>query len=204
MSAAVSWKTARLTWDDIGLLEPGRWLNDAVIGFWTEYNSAAMGDAVCVMDPAAGFWVAVEEDMEDLQDGLQPLDLQDKQIVLVPVNDRSERGSEGGCHWSLLELRRGEAGITGHYYDSIGVGNLSQAQKLANKVVSFMETKQQRCEVKVEACGKQSNSSDCGVFALLFIETLLSGGDTAAVTPGDASAMRQRMKQVVMSLAKPR
>ena len=66
------------------------------MGFWLEYFASApeglggLGSAedVLLMDPAAANWILSEEDVEDLRDGLEPLELPKKRLVLVPLADR--------------------------------------------------------------------------------------------------------------------
>mmetsp|Transcript_102080 Transcript_102080/g.288285 ORF Transcript_102080/g.288285 Transcript_102080/m.288285 type:complete len:214 (+) Transcript_102080:97-738(+) len=210
--AVVSWKTARLTREDVALLEPGQWLNDAAIGFWLEYLASApepegLGSRpdVLLVDPAAGFWICIEEDAEDLQDGLDPLDLPSRSLVVVPVNDRAERGSDGGSHWSVLALQRDEGdAVRAFYFDSMGTSNLPQARQIARKMVPAMCPGSTQSEVRVCDAGKQDNSCDCGVFSLLFAEALARGTDPASATPGQASALRRRMHETVWRLAKGR
>ncbi|CAJ1418630.1 unnamed protein product [Effrenium voratum] len=112
--ALISWKTARITASGLQRLEPGQWLDDEVMGFWIEYLATApppqgLGrPEVHIMDPAAANWILSEEDAEDLADGLAPLELGSKELVLVPVADRQDRGKDGvyGSHWALLALQR--------------------------------------------------------------------------------------------------
>eukprot|EP00927_Polykrikos_kofoidii_P070714 TRINITY_DN67118_c0_g1_i1.p1 TRINITY_DN67118_c0_g1~~TRINITY_DN67118_c0_g1_i1.p1 ORF type:complete len:233 (-),score=48.43 TRINITY_DN67118_c0_g1_i1:52-702(-) len=207
--AVVSWKTARMTRADCSLLGPGAWLNDAVIGFWLEYlSSAPHPDGldrtdVCFIDPAAAFWIATEDDPEDLQDGLDPLELSSKAIVVAPVNDRTERAGNSGSHWALLAIRRLDSGeLRSEYYDSMGTSNLSQATELAQKLLPAMGgTGGQDVRPAVCEAGKQDNQSDCGVFALLFAEAIARGGDVATVGPRDAARLRQRIQDTVQKLA---
>mmetsp|Transcript_73245 Transcript_73245/g.171716 ORF Transcript_73245/g.171716 Transcript_73245/m.171716 type:complete len:187 (+) Transcript_73245:54-614(+) len=140
--ALVSWKTARVTRDDLDLLCPGNWLNDAVIGFWTEYLSTApppagLGDPdILLVDAASANWMAAEDDEEDVADALTNLEVQRKKMVLVPVSDRQDKGESlyQGTHWALLALtREGEETCAG-YYDSMGSSNLPQASALAKKI----------------------------------------------------------------------
>eukprot|EP00928_Gymnodinium_smaydae_P091846 TRINITY_DN75607_c0_g1_i1.p1 TRINITY_DN75607_c0_g1~~TRINITY_DN75607_c0_g1_i1.p1 ORF type:complete len:232 (+),score=51.94 TRINITY_DN75607_c0_g1_i1:50-697(+) len=207
---AVSWKTARLTWEDVALLRPGQWLNDAVIGFWQEYLASrpppegiAGRDEVLLVDPCAGCCIGDEEDEEDLQDILTPMELPSKDLVLVPISDRADRGGSGysGNHWSLLALRANGGDLSAEYYDSMGTGNLPTAQRLAGKLARAMRPHCGKVQVLSRPAGKQDNSSDCGVFTLLFIEALCRGTSPADVSPADAARWRHLAAETIRGLS---
>ncbi|CAJ1407612.1 unnamed protein product [Effrenium voratum] len=204
--ALISWKTARITASGLQRLEPGQWLDDEVMGFWIEYLATApppqgLGrPEVHIMDPAAANWILSEEDAEDLADGLAPLELGSKELVLVPVADRQDRGKDGvyGSHWALLALQRNGEEIRSCYYDSMGGGgNLRQAERIAAKLRPAMASHPGEAPAPAPA---QENACDCGVFTLLFAEALARHGDPAKVTQREASEARMRMKKQILAL----
>ncbi|CAK9040334.1 Probable sentrin-specific protease 8 (Deneddylase) (Sentrin/sumo-specific protease senp8) [Durusdinium trenchii] len=208
--ALVSWKSARITAAGLGLLEPGRWLDDEVMNFWIQYYTTTdppdgLGDRedVLIMDPSVVSWILYEltsckePDLEDVQDALESCDFHKKQRVLIPLSDRQDKGGDGykGVHWALLALERHGEEVQGHYYDSMGSGNLHQAQLLASKLCS--------ARVSVAPAGKQQNACDCGVFTLLFAEALSRGENPKDITQAQADEARNRMASKIRSLARP-
>lgn len=200
---AVSWRTARLTWADVDLLRPGHWLNDSVLGFWQEFLSSAPPpegfggrEELLFIDPAAACCISSETDPEDLHDMLEPLELPKRSLVLVPVSDRTDRGSGSGSHWSLLALRAEPR--QAEYYDSLGTGNLASATRIAENMSTMFPG---LSTVRVCEAGKQDNSHDCGVFVALFAEALCRGSSPAAVTPADAVRWRTAVRVKVLDLS---
>ncbi len=82
------------------------WLNDNIISFWFEYLTndefCDCRDSIAFMDPSMMFMVAHSEEVEDLKECLQPLDLDHKQLIMMPINDHRSIRTVGGSHWCEL------------------------------------------------------------------------------------------------------
>jgi len=188
---------------------PKQWLTDASISFayiqlaiagtgssWSKL--APLPEKVLLMDPATAFWLTLQEDSAHVEEAKSALKLQDRELVLCPVNDsRDGSRADAGTHWALLvcwdpgrggggaggsraargraDSSRDAAGTFGRfsYYDSLGFGtvgsaNFKQARTLASRLAG------KSVEVSVGSCAMQTNSFDCGVYVLLFSEVVAS------------------------------
>lgn len=110
--------------------KPKQWLSDASISFAYmqlvagAYGStcgeqgamAALPEMVLLMDPAAAFWLTLQDDPAHVEEAKGALKLQDRELVLCPINDNRDGGqADAGTHWSLLVCwdRRASARGTG-------------------------------------------------------------------------------------------
>ena len=64
---------------------------------------------------------------------LEPLDLPNKRVVFLAINDNSNH-TVGGTHWSSLVYLQGKNGF--FHYDSYG-SNLFHAKQVAEKLEAF-------------------------------------------------------------------
>jgi len=189
---------------------PFQWLSDASISFaygrlaasnadaiaaepgWSRsLSSSADGvhrktssEEVLLMDPATAFWLAAQDDPKHVDEARDALRLQDRELVLCPINDSIDRGrADAGTHWTLLVgWDRKEAKPNGgenascfsgrfRYYNSLASnmqrGNsFSQARALASRLAG------KNVQVSVGACAQQTNGFDCGVYVLLFSQII--------------------------------
>ena len=65
---------------------------------------------------------------------LEPLDLPNKRVVFLAINDNSNH-TVGGTHWSSLVYLQGKNGF--FHYDSYGSSNLFHAKQVAEKLEAF-------------------------------------------------------------------
>lgn len=185
-----------------------QWLTDAGISFFYSrlMDPGIDGGACCnrlsklpetvlLMDPATAFWLGALEDPAHVEEARRDMRLQERELVLCPVNDSREVDrADGGTHWGLLVWdRQGEnqkslsnesstaygtgelLGLSGRfvYYDS-GSGytrteNLAQARILAGRLAGAPT------QVSIGACAKQTNWFDCGMYVLVFSEIVTDG-----------------------------
>eukprot|EP00404_Azadinium_spinosum_P052158 CAMPEP_0180753446 /NCGR_PEP_ID=MMETSP1038_2-20121128/32670_1 /TAXON_ID=632150 /ORGANISM="Azadinium spinosum, Strain 3D9" /LENGTH=209 /DNA_ID=CAMNT_0022787299 /DNA_START=58 /DNA_END=683 /DNA_ORIENTATION=+ len=184
----VSWREARLTRDDVALFNEGQWLNDACITFFFQHLLRKHGpamDRVLLMDAESVFWLANEDDPEELADAAENLGLRGKDLILCPINDNADVTSAGGSHWTLLVARAAKEVASGsalaplefEHYDSVSSAgaNLATAQRVAKCLAEL------RCgtdaarasRVAQGTAARQANGCDCGVYVLLFAEAVL-------------------------------
>ena len=102
---------------------------------------------------------------------------QDKDIVLLAINNSSDPSEPGGSHWSLLIYTR-QAREFFHLDSSNGM-NSDHARRVAKKLFDYLATfpesdprKLRFTEVPVLT---QNNGFDCGVFVCMFAYFLTLG-----------------------------
>ena len=136
--------------------------------------------------------------LEDTVEIFQPLRLERKQTVFLPVNDNTNKHiAGGGSHWALLVYSRlpsGEEGVSGNqftYIDSAGGDMIGTVEKIASKMAMGIdamraglteekefarfekEWKDAPAVMQYFAGPRQHNSYDCGMFVLATTEALL-------------------------------
>jgi len=146
----------------------------------------------------------------------EPLDLQNKGVILIPINNNSNVTSVGGSHWSLLVFEKKLDGSpVFRHYDSFGGSNNSIAKKTAKKFAAMLriplDVENSKHFVSDAFGGKrQTNSYDCGVYLLAFAEKILkrirSDDETTIsaindVRPEDAKQMRGDLLQLIERLS---
>mmetsp|Transcript_66282 Transcript_66282/g.115669 ORF Transcript_66282/g.115669 Transcript_66282/m.115669 type:complete len:599 (+) Transcript_66282:54-1850(+) len=187
---------------------PHRWLSDASIAFGysllaqgklssrnvegsgnPDSSRADIGDrlpqTILPMDPDIAFWLTMRDGAKDIKEALDGLKLQDRDLILCPINDNKDASlADGGSHWSLLVgWRRSQNNLLDDnpnassefdfiHYDSLTSwaksGSLQQAKALAMKLAG------ESARVSAGSCAKQTNCFDCGVYVLVFSEMIIS------------------------------
>jgi len=209
--------------------EPCEWLSDASISF-ASACLASLGSSVLsskrqklpktvsIMDPAMAFWLALQENPEEVAEARKALNLRDTELLLCPINDSNDpEQTDSGLHWTLLVCwgkkssssasrdSRVSADSASHlqnfrYYDSLGYCSFSrdpglrQAQELAGRLAG------RPVEVSVGSCARQMNFFDCGIYALLFseiiIDVFLELGRHASCSDGQEPSWEERLNTV--------
>jgi len=199
--------------------EPKKWLCDASISFafgcLASSGNSVLGGisrrlpaALSLMDPATAFWLAKQQNPEDVEEARSAMKLHELDLVVCPINDsRDLDQADAGLHWTLLVCWRAAgsradgwgsrtpskaAGGPFHhyrYYDSLGCGLASDpgfqtAQELANRLAG------RPVDVFVGSCSRQTNFYDCGTYLLLFAEVVVTTflGVRSGEIPGAGSA----------------
>lgn len=75
-----------------------------------------------------------------------------------------------GSHWSLLYFSKERK--TFYYFDSIGAYSYKTAAEVAKNISSFLKVSPSTPIIKM-ATPQQRNSVDCGIYELLFTDTLI-------------------------------
>ena len=153
---------------DLKLLDTNNWLNDRLIGFVYEYLEKETFNSECnqknyfaFVNPSTVQYLKLCSSLDEAKMCfLDPLELDKKDIIFLPLNDNQNEESAGGSHWSLLVIDRKKLGCM--HFDSTG-SNHKEAQYFYNKYKSYFGVN--KFEVSTNF-PKQTNSSDCGVYAL--------------------------------------
>ena len=86
------------------------WLNDRLIGFYFEFlhqRKFESSSRVCFISPEVSQFLKLASAVE-IPVFLDPLHLEEKETVLMVVNNASDPSQPGGSHWSLLIFTRQE------------------------------------------------------------------------------------------------
>lgn len=209
----VSYHSVALYPEDVALLEPTQWLNDAVLTFGIErleHNLFSSRPDLAFLHPSLSMILLLEDDEDDLAATLKGLKLQEKQFLFVPINDSADAEKvAAGSHWTLLVMKigRDEAGITSCeavHLDSANPGgkrsgNHAIATSVANRITCYLfsstssPSASSRPTTTVTlasaSCAKQQNGYDCGVYVLWFMEKVAAAiTSSSAASAGDFQA----------------
>mmetsp|Transcript_8559 Transcript_8559/g.17217 ORF Transcript_8559/g.17217 Transcript_8559/m.17217 type:complete len:245 (-) Transcript_8559:103-837(-) len=217
---------------DVDLLQPRRWLNDALIAFAFEHMTQSLtgpaADGIVLVEPTVAFAAAMlpPEALVEMVSGgpvgkARLARLKSARLVILPVNDNPDSERSGGGHWSCLAFRRlSEGGAQFEYYDSCSNANSEAAAGIArcfgkllgggaNTPVRTMETPQ------------QENGHDCGLYLVRVAQVLcaeacdaIDGGDQPRaatlpppalreLTPASVGKVRVQLQGLVEAYATP-
>lgn len=196
---------------DVKLLQSSQWLNDKIIGFIYEYfenekyKEIFKKNLVACLNPSVVQLIKLTQDTnEAILCFMDPLKLNTKKYILIPINDNSSENI-GGSHWSLLLIERNSK--VAYHFDSFGSSNKFIAQGLYQKFKHYFE-----CE-KFEEFSKtpqQTNTFDCGMYLVAFSEAILKSLVTkcqdifefSVITPKFISELRKQFHDLIFELAK--
>jgi len=177
--SSLSYHNTCLFESDIELLNDGQWLNDKLIGFMFEYYEyerfSTLASTVCLVSPEVTQFIKLTQALEEVRVFLGPLELWRKELIFFAVNNNQSLLTAGGSHWSLLIYERSTS--TFHHFDSSGAINDQAANDLAKKCLPTISDGLGNEVMKFEShpdCSQQDNSFDCGIYALCFVEEILS------------------------------
>lgn len=120
---------------------------------------------ILFINPSIVFLVNFVES-DELGAILSDLDLVNKKIIFIPINDNADINRSGGSHWSLLVWNIEQSCF--HYFDSMSNYNLQSAKRTKTVFEKALKMKDQKFEIV--KCPQQNNSYDCGVYTLYFAE----------------------------------
>jgi len=197
---------------DLSLLDGPHWLNDALIGFYFEFlhqRKFESSSRICFISPEVSQFLKLASAVE-IPVFLDPLHLEEKETVLMAVNNASDPSQPGGSHWSLLIFTR-QAMEFFHLDSSPGL-NDGHARQLAAKVHDFLVKKTENrfkllfSDVDVV---RQDNGYDCGLHVLNNAEhatrhfMVYGSAEGANLTdPDSIKNKREEVKRTIVSLAK--
>lgn len=174
---------------DLKLMRPGQWLNDACINICLRLLEAALEESIkhkiLLMDPSVASFLRLQcSEDDEFQEVYTGNQLASKEYILVPIND-NESFANSSSHWSLLIMH--VPSLQFWHLDSHGSYNYSSAFAFAGLLVYCYRVSghvydNNRDEVpglkdlrfRQVPCPQQGNGYDCGVYVLMFAESLCS------------------------------
>lgn len=200
---------ALLRKSDIALLQGPYWLNDRVISFYFEYLHQHKFDSsskICFISPEVSQFLKLVSSAE-IPVFLEPLTLEDKEIILLAVNNAHDPNQPGGSHWSLLIFSR--QAMEFFHLDSAPGYNDSDARQLARKLHDFLrkkfpENKCQEFRFSDVDVPNQTNGYDCGIHLLCHAEHatrhFVMFGEPHGLEPIDIDKVKKKREEILARL----
>src|SRR5699024_6903305 len=107
--------------------------------------------------------IKLTTDQQDVGALLQPLEIDRKELVLIPINDNSFSEFAGGSHWSLLVLHVASRKFE-HYDSSINSNNVYHAKQIASKINALLRGN--NLDMVIMSCNQQEDSYNCGIHVI--------------------------------------
>ena len=160
---------------DIALLSGPHWLNDRIISFYFEYlhqKKFDSGDRVCFISPEVSQFHKLATNAE-ISIFLEPLALENKDVIVLAVNNAANPDQPGGSHWSLLIYSAQSEEF--YHFDSSSGMNSGDARPIAARLHSFLQKKKSdlsgmkvasRLAITEVSVLQQSNGYDCGIHTI--------------------------------------
>lgn len=150
------------------------WLSDDTLNNYFELLNDKFSTIIpfLIMNPIISHAV---KSVTEFNHFLEPLNIKNKDILFVPINDSEQMYPSGnqGTHWSLLIYVKQSRSF--YHIDSLNSYNQTSAgtvaKKLFNYLVGDINSRLNLTQIKGP---QQSNSYDCGVFVICAIELFLS------------------------------
>ncbi|XP_046839796.1 sentrin-specific protease 8-like [Xenia sp. Carnegie-2017] len=167
----LNFRDSLLRRSDVKLLDERQWLNDKIIGFMFEYfeyvQFEKLENAIFINPDVAQYIKLCEEG--GLASFLEPLSLDKKKIIFLPVNSNTVPDAIGGDHWSLLVYDADKNAFK--HYDSLATSNLDDARQISRALEPFLKAKT-KIDFTDERCPQQLNTYDCGMYVVCITEEL--------------------------------
>ncbi|KAF3788421.1 NEDD8-specific protease 1 [Nymphaea thermarum] len=170
----LSYNDVVLRRSDLDILNGPYLLNDRIVEFYFSYlSSTCCSSEVLLVPPSISFWIANCPILEDVKDVVAPLRLQDRKLIIFPVNNNEDVSvAEGGSHWSLLSYYK-TCNLFEHY-DSFGSLNKRHAMKLCKGIKGLVGAPETMSNFRECNTPQQMNGYDCGLYMLAIAELLCS------------------------------
>ena len=204
-----------ISYKDMELLEPKKWLNDNIIGFELRYIQNTLRPQERKIHLFDTYFLESLRRRKDSRDQrrrlVQHVDLLNCELLIVPVNVVNS-------HWFLMVVCLTEAGRSVQVMDSCAL-TLNEDHRNAYKLIlSFLEEEwetenksslTETIPLRVVQIPQQNNSFDCGLFMLRFIGLIcgMTVGHFLELTlmdttdrPVNADALRDQLRTKLQQL----
>ena len=132
---------------DMKLLNGPHWLNDRIITFYFEYlyEQEFQGcSKIAFISPEVSQFLKMAG-RNEVEIFLEPLNLIEKELIVMAVNNSQDPDRPGGSHWSLL-MYSCQAKQFFHF-DSSGRMNSDSAQQLSNRIHAYLQKLSNNCNL---------------------------------------------------------
>ena len=206
----VSLEDSVLRESDLELLKGPHWLNDRVISFYFEYlhlNKFESSNKICFISPEVSQFLKLASPAE-IPVFLEPLALEDKETILLAVNNASDPDQPGGSHWSLLIFSR-QALEFSHLDSSPGLNGFD-AKQLARRLHGFLSKKIEglKFDFVEMSVPRQTNGYDCGIHLLSHAEHatrhFLVYGNANGLEPLNPDKVKVKRKEILETVLEVR
>lgn len=183
---------------DIALLRGSNWLNDACINFCLLRLEAKMAlpTTILLMDPAIVAFMRLQvEDEEEREQLARGIALSSRQWIVAPVSNQDSFQTLGS-HWSLLAYHIPSNSAL--HFDS-SAGTNTRAAKSTAVCLQLLLKASAAPDTRHVSCPQQTDSYNCGVYAVLFAKTLatfLTRGDDILRSPGLDALLSEMHAQI--------
>lgn len=147
------------------------WLTDEFVSLYVDLlNRLILSDKpVHILNPLIVHAIKTSEHYSEY---LDPLQLNTEECLILPINDCTRLLHEAptGSHWSTLIYVK--SGHKFFYYDSLGKHNLSSAELVASKLVTYFVGISKKATITELNGPQQINGVDCGVYMLHAIQLI--------------------------------
>lgn len=152
------------------LRSPRNFLSDSILEFYFNYLSKVVypSDLIALVPPTISHFIGKSVDSDESKECIKSLGLNEKDLVMFPVNKR-------GVHWSVLvyhKVRARESGEVSHHFvhhDSMKGMNNDEAFQLYSIVREHVESPLGKTEAMAYYLGatpQQTNGYDCGLYVM--------------------------------------
>lgn len=145
------------------------WLSDQTLNYYFDLiNEKCFKEKACfIMNPIISHAI---KNVNDFHHFLDPININTKDVLIVPVNDSCHLYKLGnqGSHWSVLIYTK----VTNTFYhiDSLQNYNSQSAKTIANKLTNYL-SKDNVIPNIIEVKGQQQiNTYDCGIYTILAVD----------------------------------
>lgn len=206
----LSYHDTLLRESDVELLDEPHWVNDNIIWFWMQYLENELYASRCASLAFVGPDVVQLVKLGaalNVDQVLKSLELKQKELILLPVNDCQEFDLPGGCHWSLLVYN--QARKIFEHYDSSKGHNHSHAKAIARALAPLLSLREVR--VVESDCLQQHNSFDCGLYVMYNLQQACAEHFVLPEAEGSRKTLltswmqqnRKTLKELIMKLSEP-
>ncbi|XP_045477510.1 sentrin-specific protease 8-like [Harmonia axyridis] len=196
---------SRVTGSDIRILNnSGAWLTETLIAFYFEFlNSRVFTSYKCSICVPPEITALIQiTPANEIGAFLEPLEVQQKDLIIFALHGNADRDDLDHSHWSLLVYSKWDNGI--FHFDSKRGFNASAASNLNEKLLAYFNINVEMREVE---CLQQKKPQDCGIHVLANAEQIITYAakartvnDCPKITEKAIAEYRQKMLKLIWKL----
>ena len=151
-----------------------RFLCDANIADVYRTLQASVSASILLLQPAQTHMVAMAAD-QDANGQIAEMNFEQRNVVLLPVNDATLRVGNEGQHWSLLAFLRTADGNNSTCFSPFLFDSAQLPSHQARAAVLVRKFLGASAQLQVGECALQNNGFDSGIYLSLFSEIIAKG-----------------------------